>query len=42
MEKKEAHRKYVARVLGKQALAGLKINTLRQLKDQGMLIDPTQ
>ena len=33
IEKKEAHKKHVARVLAKQALAGLKINTMRQLKD---------
>lgn len=39
-ERKAAHKKYVARVLAKQALVGLKDNTLRALVDQGHLVKP--
>ena len=39
-ERKAAHKKYVARVLAKQSLVGLKENTLRALVDQGHLVRP--
>ena len=37
-----AHRKYVARVLAKKHLLGLKLGGLRALVDQGMLVDPIE
>lgn len=39
-ERKAAHKKYVARVLAKQHLVGLRENTLRTLVDQGHLVKP--
>lgn len=39
-ERKAAHKKYVARVLAKQHLVGLRENTLRSLVDQGHLVRP--
>lgn len=39
-ERKAAHKKYVARVLAKQHLVGLRENTLRALVDQGHLVKP--
>ncbi len=39
-ERKAAHKKYVARVLAKQHLVGLRENTLKVLVDQGHLVKP--
>ncbi len=39
-ERKAAHKKYVARVLAKQHLVGLRENTLKALVDQGHLVKP--
>lgn len=39
-ERKAAHKKYVARVLAKQHLVGLRENTLKALVDQGHLVRP--
>ncbi len=41
-EKRCAHRKYVARVMAKKYLVGLKDNALRGLVDQGMLVQPIE
>ena len=39
-ERKAAHKKYVARVMAKKHMNGLKISALKGLKDQGMLVQP--
>ena len=41
-ERKAAHKKYVARVQSKQYLVGLKEGALRQLVEQGVLVNPTE
>jgi hypothetical protein len=41
-EKRAAHKKYVARVMAKKYLVGLKQNGLRALVDQGMLVEPIE
>jgi hypothetical protein len=37
-ERKAAHKKFVARVMSKKFLHGLKENALKGLRDQGMLV----
>jgi hypothetical protein len=39
-ERRAAHRKYVARVMSKKYLVGLRDNALQGLVDQGMLVEP--